>query len=332
MMTMARARHITGPYEIHPENPVLTSVDDPGNPIQRAGHGDIVDLPDGKVAVVYLASRPVDRHSVLGRETFIAQARWDRDGWLRMESRSPLIEVPDFNLPGFSPKVHPDHDPFDNVELFPYWNTLRRPSEHLIDLKSRPGWLLLKGTPSFLDSREDVALIARRLQHHCFSIETLLEYNPVYVEQLAGLTCYYDSRRFYWLAKQWENDVGDCLVLYAKGGKHTETEKLDVVPITRGLPVLLGADCDGRSLQFRYTVEDKDSWQSVGPAVPMHVLSDEEAEYGDPSPAFGFTGTMIGLAAYDITVFGQTAAFEYFDYHPRPDCWLEKLSSAGQAE
>lgn len=321
MMTMARSRDVAGPYEVHPENPVLTAAHDSENPIQRAGHGDIVDIPNGQVAVVYLASRPIDRHSVLGRETFLGLAQWGEDGWLRLESRSPLLEIPDFGLPKSLVDELPDIDAFEDSQLLPYWNTLRRPIDHLVDLRTRPGWLLLKGTPSFLDSRDDVAIIARRLQNHSFSVETHIDYNPISVEQLAGLTCYYDSRRFFWLAKQWEDDAGHCLVLYAKGGAYRETTKLATMPIAASLPVRLGADCDGRLLQFRYAVGGDDSWNSIGPEVSILILSDEEAEIVDPAPAFGFTGTMIGLAAYDITDFGPVAAFDYFDYRPGRPAW-----------
>lgn len=321
MMTVARAKNIEGPYEIHPDNPVLTAANDPENPIQRAGHGDIVQLPDGQVAIVYLASRPVDRHSMLGRETFLTRGFFGDDGWLHLEDRSPRIEAPDFELAPVVFDTPPERDDFDAPTLRLCWNTLRRPYDHVVDLETKPGWLLLRGTPSYMDSREDLALIARRLEHHCFSAETLLEFDPVAVEQLAGLCCYYDSRRFYWLAKQWEYDDGDCLILYAKGGRFRETEKIARVPVNRGRSVRMGVDCDGRVLQFRYAVDGEERWESIGPAVSALILSDEEAEFGDPWPSFGFTGAMVGVAAYDVDGYGPIAAFDWFDYRPRRDAW-----------
>jgi xylan 1,4-beta-xylosidase len=327
MMTMARARKIEGPYEIHPNNPVLTSVNDPANPIQRAGHGDIVELDDGQVAVVYLASRPVDHHSVLGRESFLARARWGEDDWLYLDSPEPQIELPDFGLEESKGPLLPDDDNFEGNTLLPYWNTLRRPVEHLVDLTTRPGWLLLKGTPSFLDSREDVAMIARRLEHHCFKCETLLDFAPRANEQLAGLACYYDSRRFYWLARQWEFEIGDCLVLYAKGGEYRETAKLAVAEIERNSQVHLGVDCDAREMQFRYSQGQRGGWREIGPALSALVLSDEEAEIKDATPAFGFTGTHVGLVAYDITGFGPVAAFDGFSYRPEENKWPEVVST-----
>lgn len=322
MMTMARARDLHGPYEVHPENPVLTAVGDPGNPIQRAGHGDLIELDDDQVAVVYLASRPVARHSVLGRETFLAKARWCEDGWLRMDSPVPEAALPDFGLSEMAIQPLQDFDDFTGPDLLPYWNSLRRPCDRVVDLKTRPSWLCLKGTPSYLDSREDVALIARRVEHHIISAETCLEFNPLYLEQLAGLVCYYDSRRFYWLAKQWEYESGDFLALYGKGGVHSdETKQLARVPVPRGDLLRLGVDCDGRSLRFRYSVGLDGDWQSIGGPVSALILSDEEVETNDYSPCCGFTGAMIGLAAYDITDYGPEAAFDWFDYRPEENAW-----------
>lgn len=46
-VSMARSRDIWGPYENAPNNPILTSRDDPDNPLQAAGHGDLFQTPDG---------------------------------------------------------------------------------------------------------------------------------------------------------------------------------------------------------------------------------------------------------------------------------------------
>jgi len=68
--TLARSRDIWGPYELHPQKHIITSKDAPLASLQRAGHGDIVDTPDGKTYIVHLAGRPTTqfRRCVLGRE------------------------------------------------------------------------------------------------------------------------------------------------------------------------------------------------------------------------------------------------------------------------
>ena len=95
---MARSRDIRGPYELHPETHLLTSKDAPDAALQRAGHGQIVETPDGAVYHTHLCSRPLPgtRMSPLGRETAIQKCVWKEDGWLYLEQGGlvPALEVP----------------------------------------------------------------------------------------------------------------------------------------------------------------------------------------------------------------------------------------------
>ena len=47
-MTLARAKNIWGPYEVHPDNPLLTSYPYPRNPLQKAGHASMVQTHTGR--------------------------------------------------------------------------------------------------------------------------------------------------------------------------------------------------------------------------------------------------------------------------------------------
>src|SRR5690606_9841449 len=100
-VTLARARQIDGPYELHPETYLLTAKDAPLNPLQRAGHGDLVDTPDGRSYLVHLTGRPTtqQRRCVLGRETAIQEIVWRDDGWpwLKSGGNLPALEV---DVPG----------------------------------------------------------------------------------------------------------------------------------------------------------------------------------------------------------------------------------------
>ncbi len=58
-IAMARARAITGPYELDPQGAVLTTRDVPHCPLQKAGHGELVETPEGEWYLAHLASRPV---------------------------------------------------------------------------------------------------------------------------------------------------------------------------------------------------------------------------------------------------------------------------------
>jgi beta-xylosidase len=67
-VTMARSRNLTGPYELHPDTFLMTSKDAPDAPLQRAGHGQMVETPDGEIYHTHLCSRPLPgvRRSPLG--------------------------------------------------------------------------------------------------------------------------------------------------------------------------------------------------------------------------------------------------------------------------
>ena len=95
-VTLARSRQITGPYEVHPTNPVLTSAHNPDLYLQKAGHGSVVSTPDGRWYLTHLAGRPLTTRGrcTLGRETCLQEVVWHEDGWLYLKSggNEPQVE------------------------------------------------------------------------------------------------------------------------------------------------------------------------------------------------------------------------------------------------
>ncbi|MEQ9299602.1 MAG: glycoside hydrolase family 43 protein [Cyclobacteriaceae bacterium] len=79
-MTIARSRDITGPYEVHPQNPLITCKDNPEHPLQKSGHGDFVQAANGDWYIVFLISRPISERGrcILGRETAIEKVFWPK--------------------------------------------------------------------------------------------------------------------------------------------------------------------------------------------------------------------------------------------------------------
>jgi xylan 1,4-beta-xylosidase len=78
-VTVARSRNILGAYETDPENPMLTSADDPLNPLQKSGHASIVETQKGDWYMVHLCGRPIPNKGrcTLGRETSIQKIKWE---------------------------------------------------------------------------------------------------------------------------------------------------------------------------------------------------------------------------------------------------------------
>ncbi|MGB4373352.1 MAG: family 43 glycosylhydrolase, partial [Halanaerobiales bacterium] len=131
-------------YEVHPENPILTSKGDPTLPLQRAGHADLVETQDGEWYMVHLCSRPLEgRRSILGRETAIQKIEW-RDGWpyLAGGGNKPALKVLAPDLPERKWEEKPARDDFDSEELDIVYQALRIPlGQDQMSLMERPGYL-----------------------------------------------------------------------------------------------------------------------------------------------------------------------------------------------
>jgi xylan 1,4-beta-xylosidase len=120
-VTLARSRNIDGPYEGHPQDHVLTAKDAPLHGMQRSGHGDLVETPDGRSYIVHLAGRPTTqkRRCVLGRETAIQPMGWTHDGWLYTEQMDgmPALAADAPDLPACPWPRAPARADFDEAEL-----------------------------------------------------------------------------------------------------------------------------------------------------------------------------------------------------------------------
>lgn len=317
-VTMARSRHIAGPYEMHPLTHPITSKDDPEAPLQRAGHGQIVETQEGLVYHTHLCSRPLPgtRRSPLGRETAIQKCVWKDDGWLYLEHGGvvPRVEVesPDkAAMPRARQAVRRD---FTKVaELPAEFQWLRTPHPERL--------FTLTGSALRLFGRESVgswfeqSLVARRQEDFAFRAETSVTFNPESYQQAAGLTHYYNRYKFHLAAVTWHETLGRVLTLMSCLADYPESRYTfhlaDPIALAGTGPVSLAAEVDGPSLQFSY--DNGQGWQSVGPVLDASLISDEAGRGAHGS----FTGAFIGMLAYDVTSSGRPADFSRFDYVPR---------------
>lgn len=98
-VTIARSRHILGPYDSAPSNPIL-SARSMFRSVQNVGHGDLFQTREGDWAMVCLGVRArgmSQGFSPLGRETFITNFEWV-DGWPRVNAVevNEKIRAPEF--------------------------------------------------------------------------------------------------------------------------------------------------------------------------------------------------------------------------------------------
>jgi xylan 1,4-beta-xylosidase len=203
-VTIARSQNINGPYEVHPQ--ILTHIAyDPELPLQKAGHASLVELESGQSFLAHLCGRPLEnaraerRHCNLGRETAIQDFTWDSDGWPRLKSDRPQLQVEAPDLPEYPFTARAQRDHFDSLTLSPDFQSLRIPIDSTwLALAARPGYLRLSGRES-LNSRHYQSLIGRRLESFRARAETSVEFMPDSFQQMAGLACFYNTNNWSYL-------------------------------------------------------------------------------------------------------------------------------------
>lgn len=312
-ISMARSRTLTGPYELDPQHSVITSRDDESLPLQKVGHGELVETPSGEWYLVHLCSRPLnvggERRCVLGRETAIQKVIWTDDGWLRLATggTATQVEVPapagvkPIRARGVAPR-----DDFDGKKLDVRWSALRvHPDESWASLKPRPGWLRLRGRDS-LQSLHEQSLLVRRVTDFRFAAETGMEFAPEHFQQSAGLIFHYDVKLFYYLRVTHDEARGRVLgIVWMDDGKYDELREHEI-EVHDWPRYHLRAEVDRERLQFSAS-PDGASWRAIGPVLDASRISD------DYNNGLRFTGPMIGLCAQDLASASATADFDYFE-------------------
>ena len=318
-VTLARSRHLTGPYEIHPDTHVLTARNRPDAPLQRTGHADLVETPDGESYMVYLAGRPLANRGrcVLGRETSIQKMVWGEDGWLRtMDGQGvPTLETPAPGWPADPFPATPVRDDFNGPELPVDFQWLRTPwPEEILSLTARPGHLRLFGRES-IGTPFKQSLVARRQQAFCYRAATVIEFEPEHFQQMAGLVCYYNSTKFHYLYLSHDEALGKHLRVMSSLPDSTMGDAFTPpIAIPTGKPVHLRVEVDFERLHFAYRVEGMDpDWQWLPQQFDASILSDEATAPG----LSGFTGAFVGVACQDMAGTGRPADFDFFDYEER---------------
>lgn len=318
-VTMARSKSLFGPYEVDPENPMLTSAGRPELELQRSGHASLVETQTGEWYLAHLSGRPL-RPSMrcnLGRETALQKVEWSADGWLRLVGggNNPRTEVAAPPLPEHPFPPEPETDHFDGGQISIHFQSLREPiEEEWASLKQRPGWLRIKGRES-LYSKHRQSLIARRQQAFIAEAETELEFEPENYQQMAGLVYYYNTNNYYYLFVSHDEELGKCLgIMSSDRGEYDEP--LDApVSIEGTKRVKMKASLHYEKLQFYYSL-DGGEWTPIGPVLDASKISDENAETitGGRMLDQGFTGAFLGMCVQDLSGQGKYADFDYFAY------------------
>mgnify|MGYP002770740254 CR=1 FL=1 len=322
---LARSRSILGPYESDPDNPFLTSMENPWNPLQKAGHASLVSTQSGEWYIVHLAGRPIPTKGtcILGRETCLQKVYWNEAGWLRLaqggkepalEVAAPAGEKPLSEILGEKglwreERMADEYDDFTRETLgYPY-QTLRVPlDENVVTLKARRGVLRIYGRDS-LHSRYQQALVARRQQAFCFSAETCMEYSPENYHQMAGLICMYDTDNFYYLyVTRAENGERKLNVMVSVLGEISYPLR-DGIELPEGSSIRLRTQVAYDRMYFSYAV--KDTYQRIERCFDYSILSDD---FYYQRGEYRFTGAFVGICCQDCYDRKSYADFHFFHY------------------
>ena len=300
--SLARSRHLRGPYEIHPHNPVLTSSSRPELLLQKAGHASLVETQTGQWYMPHLCGRPLPgtQRCNLGRETAIQHVEWRDDDWLYLvsEGNAPRDQVTAPDLPPCPWPELPARLPFDSI----HYATPRFSSDCIVH---QPNLLRLLGAGS-LESCFEQALIARRLTHQQATAKTQLRFDPTSFQHMAGLVIYYNTHLFHYLYLSHDEEIGRCLQIHSCDDG-TSSFPLGSRPIA--VPegdLYLQAQLDNEELRFGWSTDGM-NFKTISPILDSSILSDD---YGDH---WGFTGTFIGLACQDLTGTRRPAEFAFLE-------------------
>lgn len=323
--TIARSKTIDGPYETHPDNPLISSWGHPRLALQKAGHGSLVETQNGEWYLAHLTARPtkapgdvllMDRgYSQLGRETAIQKLEW-KEGWpYVVDGNYPKVSVEAPDLPEQKWDADfPIVDQFDSEELGGQWQTLRIPYTQFASLSDNPGNLRLYGAASFSNLFKQ-ALVARRWQAFEFEAETKVTVDPVSFQQQAGLVNYYNTKNWTSVHVTWHEDKGKVIDLYASERDNVSNPLgSDVIPVPEDAKsVWFKVNVDQYTYQYSYSF-DGEKWEDIPAVFDSWKLSDEYIQ----ESGF-FTGAFVGMSCIDTSGMRLAADFEYFRYEEKED-------------
>lgn len=324
----ARSRSLHGEFETQPGKPMLTTLDAPWHPIQKAGHGSLVDTLEGEWYFTHLMGRPLhhdNESSVdprgwcpLGRESGIQKLIWDEDGWPQIVggyNGLAEVEAPKGAKECVYEPSYPVKDDFDDSRLNINFQTLRIPlGEDVMSLTDRPGHLRLYGHQS-LASTFTQAHVARRWQSFEFDAETKVDYRPETIQQAAGLTCYFNTQNWSCIQITWNEKYGRVIdAVYTDLGKTYSVYGEEPVPVPEDAEYIwLKAEVRGISYQYLYSF-DGETWERVPFQFDSAKLSQEyiKAVYDA-----AFTGAFTGMFSTDGLGTKLPADFDYFIYEEK---------------
>ena len=286
---------ISGPYVSNERNPIFSSRHlSYDNWVHSTGHGDLVELEDGRWYVMMLGVRgDVKRKSNMGRETFIAPVSWEIEpyDWKERKIVWPVIAPQTGKILKNNPMIFSETTPnketyfvdnFNDTNLGLAWNRRRAPMQKMIDLASNPGSLRLYTNHNKLQERKRANFTGIKQTESDFSFETKMTFSPTSDSDEAGIAIVQKDNNFLSLTlKQSSDDIALELKLMNEIQTSIASKKIGY---NSKLPIQLKVESFNNKYHFYYALENQ-KFQLLAEAAANHLLS------------HGYTGAHIGLYA-----------------------------------
>ena len=321
-VTVARSKTIEGPYEVHPQNPVLSSWNGSRDTkiqleeleknglgtieIQKSGHASLMENGDGRWYMAHLCGRTIPgmKCCPMGRDTCLQELVW-RDGWPYLKDGGYLpglvVEVPSEEDRFYDPLEERVEYRFEDESFRKDFQTLRIPYELTgMTIKERKGYLRIYGRESVF-SRFYQALIARRQTELCFIAKTRFLFQPQSYQHLAGLIYRYDEENQLYAHITYDEESGGTVVCLASAlrGKRDLLYKAAITGEVFELEIQVNYE----NAKFFYW--EQGQRKTMG-EICIKEMSDDYAD--------GFTGCFVGMCVQNLRSQEVYADFENFYY------------------
>jgi len=300
-VSVCRSRDLWGPYENNFCNPILTHRHlGQAYPIKYVGHADLFETPAGEWYMTMLAVRPLEGHTTMGRETFLAKVTWENDWPVVNAGVGRLTDQVEVNLPKWLPEQDPasclsrdkgrnalpgsdrSYDFTRMEELGDEFLYLRNPDLSRYTLETGKG-LYLTAASVTLKEQKSPAYVSIRQQHHAFRMEATLAVGQLPEGCSAGLALLQSNAYHLRL----EVNQGRLQAILCQDSRDTLVGSLPLLPQQSQEPLCLYLQVDGLRATAGFTADHLDV--PVAEELDIRSLSTEVAG--------GFVGCTAGIYA-----------------------------------
>ena len=288
---------IQGPYVSNDRNPILSTRNlSYDNWVHSTGHGDLVELDDGRWFMVSLGIRgDVERASNMGRETHIMPVVWEREPyeWKEKKYLWPVVapktgRVLRENIMIFknskSQNTTSFYDDFNKEQMNLKWNFRRVPMDNIFSLSDVPGFLRLFAFTEEIRERGRASLVGFNQTESDFEYSAKIKLNLKNNQTEVGIIIIQKDDNYISFNVKKNRDK---LVL-GLSVKESDKEKFVFKQENVELPeneILLKIISKNERYDFFYSNNENDSYKLFGSTTSNLVLSK------------GYTGAQLGLYA-----------------------------------